>query len=184
MYFNRQQEQNDALDPSPSWSDTYDNTPYDWATLDSNNKQAGYKSDFVGGSKVWDALANLVIAATVFIFVGFILFVQSIIFKVCEFRSRTCAAVLFLMAFIFWCIAWGLPTTTSQLDSKAWSQTFFQSCTVQIKKGPVYFYGAYVIAATGGFVIAEILLYLVMTYFDIDSSRQGKLELTAIPAQV
>jgi hypothetical protein len=184
MYFEQQDHSSTTLAGSPTWADAYDNTPYTWDTIDGNNRKAGYQSNFVSGSKVFDSIGNLVIAACVFIYVGYFLFVQSIIFKIWQVRSRAFAVLLFLLAFIFWCIALGVPSTTSQLDPKAWSTTFFQSCNVKIVKGPQYFYGVFVLATTGAFVVSEILFYILVNYADTSQITFRGLEMTSTPQTV
>ena len=166
MYFQRQQMQNDFIPGSETWAKTYFHTPYDWGDLDNDNRLANYNSQFVQGSRVWDSLANLAIAATTLMYVGLVIFVFSIFFKVCLFQSRVITVVLYFFSCISWCIVLGLPSKTSQLDPKAWSTTFFKSCTVVIENGPIYYYVTFLIASTGAFVLSEVGFFLYYHYFD------------------
>ena len=160
--------QNDFIPGSPTWSDTYAHTPFNWVDLDNMNGRAGYKTKFVAGSLVWDSLANLAIAATVLQFFGLFVFVASVFFKVLLFQCRVAVVVLNFISCLFWIITLGTPSTTSQLDSKAWSTTFFQTCTVTIEHGPIYHYVIFIIASTAAFVFSEIGFMAYYTYLADD----------------
>ena len=165
-YFNRKQEVN-VIPNSKTWSQTYDHTPYTWADLDNNNKLMGYNSNFVSGSKVWDATTNLVIAATTFMWIGVFLFFLGPFFKSKPYIFRLTPLILYFIGFIFWAIVLGTTANTSQIDKLAWSTYFFQSCNIEIKRGPVFYYGAAIIAFSGIFFISEALfLYFVGYYPD------------------
>ena len=169
MYFGRQQMQNDFIaGGGPTWSDTYSHTPFNWIDLDNMNEKAGYATKFVGGSLVWDSLANLAIAATVLQFVSLFVYTASVFFKVLLFQSRVVSVVLSFVSCLFWIITLGLPSTTSQLDSKAWSTAFFQTCTVTIEKGPIYHYVTFIIASTAAFVFSEIGFMVYYSYIADD----------------
>ena len=177
MYFQRQQEQNDVIPGSQTWTQTYFRTPYDWGDLDRNNAKVGYTSKFIEGSRIWDSLANLAIAATVFQFVAFAVYVFSIYFQLFRVKSRIFAAFLNLFACICWAIVLGLPAKTSQLDEKAWAASFFDSCKVRIDKGPIYHYITFVIVATGTFAVSEVLFMLYSYYYG------PSLPFSAVPQQ-
>ena len=165
-YFNREQEVN-VVTNSKTWSQTYDHTPYTWQDLDAGNAMMGYKSDFVGGAAVWDATTNLVIAASSFMWLGVLLFFLGPFFKFRPYLFRHTPQILFFLGFLFWSIVLGTTANTSQIDPKAWSTFFFQTCEVDVVMGPVFYYGVAVIAFSGAFFISEVLfLYFVGYYPD------------------
>ena len=163
-YFNREQESN-VIPNSKTWSQTYDHTPYTWQDLDYRNAMMGYRSNFEAGAKIWNVATNLIIAATTLMWIGVLLFFLGPFFKSRPYMFRLVPHALFFIGFLFWAIVMGTTSTTSQINPLAWSSYFFQTCDVKIVRGPIFYYGAAIIAFCGIFFISEILFLTFAGYY-------------------
>lgn len=163
-YFNRKQERN-VIPNSKTWSQTYDHTPYTWSDLDNGNAMMGYKSNFDAGARIWSSTTNLIIAATTLMWIGVLLFFLGPFFKSRPYIFRFTPQILFFIGFLFWSIVLGVTSTTSQIDPLAWSSYFFQTCTVQVVKGPIFYYGAGIISFCALFFVSEIIFLSFVGYY-------------------
>lgn len=177
MFFNRHQEVN-VIPNSKNWKQTYQDTPYSWSDLDDANLMMGLKSDFVNGAKIWDSSTNLVIASSTLMWIGVTLFFFGPFFKSRPYLFRVTPQVLFALGCVLWCIVLGITSRTSQVNPAAWSTAFFQTCQVQISRGPVFWYGVAVISFSGLFIVSEAVFLSTVGYYpdcydDDDERPQG-----------
>ena len=163
-YQHRQQEVN-VIPNSKTWEQTYGNTPYSWKDLDDANSEMGYRSNFVGGAAIWESTTDLIIAATVFMWIGLLLFFLGPFNKSRPYIFRLTPQLLYGAGCIFWCIVLGLISNTSQVKPAAWSASFFQTCDVKITRGATFWYGVAVIAFSGAFIVSEALFLYFMGYY-------------------
>jgi hypothetical protein len=103
---------------------------YHWSVIDDANKMAGYPTKLYDHSRNWRHASNLMFAANCLQFffaiftVGIGLIIQLYVMPIC---------------FIMWVIAMALIEGTDQLNSAAWSTSFFNSCTVTVAPALGYY---------------------------------------------
>jgi hypothetical protein len=129
-----------------------------WKTIDSANKALGYYTDLEGGAKSWVIGEGCFLAGVVLSFM--LLFLGGT--GSSSTGDSIVIAILLLFipcAFILYVIAYSFTQNTDQLDEKAWSTYYFQTCDVNIVADLGYRYIMTAIAMSGFLTLVIICLF-------------------------
>jgi hypothetical protein len=133
----------------------------DWKHIDSGNQATGYDSDLEGGAKSWYKAKQCYLSGIVFAFI--ILGLGGAGTSDSDELVVSIGTLMIIpLSFILFVVAFVLTANTDQLNEKAWSNYYFQSCDVNIVPDIGY---RYLMTATvlSGLITLVMILFLFFT---------------------